>query len=210
MADFKIKVENRSEHGKGPARQLRATGKVPAIIYGVGMEATSVSVSSKELDRILERGASGRLVQLDTENGVLTVVLKEVKRHPVNGGLLHADFHKVALDKKMHTEVSVVIIGENERPTDGGVLVHGLRQIMVECLPTQIPEYIEANVTKMEIGDSLRSGDLELPAGVTLVSDAEAVIVSITAPAKAIEEETVTETEETKPAPDGEGGKAED
>ena len=172
-------------------------GKVPAVVYGVGIDALSLSVSGKELGRIVDQGARGRLVKLEKEDGPLTVVLKEITRHPVSGSLLHADFHKVALDQLMNTEVSVVVVGENEREVDGAVVVQGLRHIMVECLPTEIPEYVEANVANMEIGNTLRSGDLTLPEGVTLVSDAEAVVVTVTAPSLAVEEETTAdETEE--------------
>ena len=197
MHGFTIKVEDRSEHGKAAVRRMRAEGKVPAVVYGVGIDALSLSVSGKELGRIVDQGARGRLVKLEKEDGPLTVVLKEITRHPVSGSLLHADFHKVALDQLMNTEVSVVVVGENEREVDGAVVVQGLRHIMVECLPTEIPEYVEANVANMEIGNTLRSGDLTLPEGVTLVSDAEAVVVTVTAPSLAVEEETTAdETEE--------------
>ncbi len=120
MTEFAIKVENRSEKGKGKVRRLRAGGQVPAVLYGPGMAPVSVVVDGKELNRIIDHGAEGHLVMVQTAAEEMAVLLKDVRRDPIKGGLLHVDFQKVAMDKKLHTVVPIVIVGEAARAVDGG------------------------------------------------------------------------------------------
>jgi large subunit ribosomal protein L25 len=194
MAGLAIEGELRSATGKGAARKLRAAGKVPAVMYGTNMASQTLEVDAKQLSRLVEQGAQGRLVTLRLGGKERAVLLKDLQIDPIKGDPVHADFHAVALDRKLNTQVSVVILGENVKE-DEGVLVHGAREITVECLPTAIPEYVELNVEDLEVGDTVRAHDLSLPPGVTLVSDPDEVIVSVVLP-RAVEEEEPDTKEE--------------
>lgn len=204
MESLTIQATERSVSGKGAAHKARQAGKVPAVAYGRDYSAQLLEVDAKELTRLVERGAQGRLVVLNVNGAKRSVLLKEVQRDPLTGRPLHADFHAVALDQKIRTEVPVTITGEG-RLVDR-VLVHGAREVMVECLPMAIPEYFEVNVENLEVGESIKAGQLTLPSDVTLLADPETVIVSITVPRAAIE----TESTEAVEAEADEGEKEEE
>lgn len=193
MASLAIKAATRQTTGKGAARKARVAGKTPAVMYGAGIGSRLLELDTRELDRLIEQGAHGRLVTLNLDGETRAVILKDVQRHSVRGTALHADFHAVALDEVLQTPVVVVIIGEGDREPDGGVLVHGSRELIVECLPTNIPEHLEADVSELEIGGALRAEDVKMPPGVTLVSDPDTVIVSIVIPRAVIEEDEAAE-----------------
>lgn len=192
MAILAIEAGTRKKSGKGVARRLRADGRVPAIMYGASVGPELLELDEREITHLIGRGAEGRLVSLDIAGEKRSVILKEVQRDPVRGSVIHVDFHAVALDKTIQTPVTVIIVGESEREStvkvdeDGiqieGILVHGVRELTVECLPTDIPEYLEADVSKLEVGDTIRAEDLDVPEGVTLVDDPDTVIVSVVIP----------------------------
>lgn len=195
MASLAIKAAERSGHGRGAARELRAVGQVPAVVYGQGQPAQSISVAARDLAKLVEHGAEGHLISLQIGNAQKSVLLKELQRDAISGKFLHVDFHAVALDRKVHTVVPIVVLGELSRNADR-VVVHGAREITVECLPTAIPEHFEVNAENLEIGESFKAGQLTLPAGVSLVTDPETMIVAITQPRAAVEAEETTEAAE--------------
>ncbi|NLN18169.1 MAG: 50S ribosomal protein L25 [Firmicutes bacterium] len=195
MASLAVKAAARQATGKGPARRARVAGKTPAVMYGAKIAPVALELDARELDRLVEQGALGRLITLELDGETRAVILKDVHRHPIKGTILHADFHAVALDEVLQTVVPVILVGEDERENDGGVVVHSTRELTVECLPTDIPQHLEANVSGLKVGDTLRAGDITMPSGVTLITDPETVVVTVTMP-KAVEEETAEEEAE--------------
>lgn len=199
MAGLAIQAELRSTGGKGRARQVRAAKKVPAVIYGASIAPQPIAVDAKQLQQLVEQGAEGRLVTVQLPDAQQAAMLREVQRDVIKGTLLHADFHAVALDQAIQTPVPIAVLGEHTQNAER-VIVHGAREVIVECLPTAIPEYLEVNVEDLQVGETIRAEELELPAEVTLISDPDTVIVSATAPRAALEEAEPEEAaEEAEP-----------
>lgn len=174
----------RSSTGKGSARQARMAGRVPAILYGRGIEPTPLAVDGKQILHALHTEAGANvLVNLEVEGGrrYLTMV-REVQRHPVRGTLLHIDFVNTARDVKTHADVPIQIAGESQGVREGGVIEHHLWTLVVEALPTEIPSSIEADISHLGIGDHLRVGDVAAPDGVAVISDPDEIILSIVEP----------------------------
>jgi large subunit ribosomal protein L25 len=179
-----LRAEPRTSTGKGSARQARMKGRVPAILYGRGMDPTPLAVDSKQISHALHTEAGANvLVNLEIEGGrrFLTMV-REVQRHPVRGTLLHVDFVNTDRDVKTHADVAIHITGESQGVREGGVIEHHLWDLRVEALPTDIPSYLEADITNLGIGDHLRVADVTAPPGVDIVSEPEEIILSIVEP----------------------------
>lgn len=167
METVKLNVETRTQHGKGPARQLRMAGKVPAVFYGRGVETTSVTVSPKELVAAVS-GELGINSPLGVEvNGQQhTCLIADYQVHPVSRDILHADFMKVDDSHKVNIQVPLEFVGKAKGIVMGGRLRQVYRKLPVSCLPSQIPAKIEFDVSELEIDDIVRVGDLKLPEGV--------------------------------------------
>lgn len=182
MAEVRLAAERRAGVGKGVARKARAAGKVPAIVYGRGMEPLAVQVDRRELVTALHTEA-GMNVLLDIEiDGETTLALtRELQRDPVKGTLLHADFVRVDRKQEIEVEVPVQTIGEPEGVREGGVLEHQLFTLHVRCLPTNVPEHIDADVSRLRVGDSLKVGDLATPGDFEILNDPDAVVAMIAA-----------------------------
>jgi large subunit ribosomal protein L25 len=179
-----LRAAPRSSTGKGSARQARMAGRVPAILYGKGIDPTPLAVDAKQIGQALHTEAGANvLVNLEVEGGRrhLTMV-REVQRHPVRGHLLHVDFVRTARDVKTHAEVPLQIVGESQGVRQGGVIEHHLWELRVEALPTDIPSHLEADLSHLGIGDHLRVADVTAPAGVDIMSDPEEIILSIVEP----------------------------
>lgn len=159
-------------------------GRVPAILYGRGMDPTPLAVDSKQIGHALHTEAGANvLVNLEVEGGrrYLTMV-REIQRHPVRGTLLHVDFVNTDRDVKTHADVQLHITGESEGVRLGGVLEHHMWALGVEALPADIPSHLEADITHLNIGDHLRVADVTPPPGVEIVADPEEIILSIVEP----------------------------
>lgn len=183
MAEVKLKGIKRESRGKGGARKSRAAGRVPAILYGRGMEPMAIEVDRREFVTALHTDA-GTNVLLDIEvDGTGTLALaREIQRDPVKGTLLHADFVKVDRTQAIQVEVPVHITGESAGVKEGGVLEQPTHSVTVRCLPTEVPEAIDADISVLAIGDSLRVGDLRPAGDYEILTDADAVLASVAAP----------------------------
>ena len=207
MNKISLSVEQRVETGKGPARRLRVTGKVPAVLYGKKTEPRKLSVDVREFKKAMEEGGRNPLLDLKvTENGkVVTTrvaVLKERQTRPVDGGLIHLDFHEVLMDEPIEVTVPIEFEGKPVGIDKGGLFQPTTRELRVVCLPNDIPSSITVDVSGLDIGDSVHIGAITLPKGVTTAQDAGISLASVTAPMK--EEAPVEEaapTEEEKPEP---------
>jgi len=214
VAENALAAENREHTGKGAARQLRATGRIPAVLYGQGMEPASLSVDPKALTSVLQGSGAGRntLIGLEVGSARHTVLLKELQRNPVNGVSLHADFMVVDLTETVEVTVQLHFIGQAKGLDFGGILDHPVREIQVTCLPNAIPEFLEVDVSSLDLGETLHVREVALPADVTCVNDGDLAVAICVQPRAATEEtteeEAVTEegAEEAAGAGDADAG----
>ena len=208
MADNQLAVEAREGTGKGRARKLRATGRIPAICYSPSTQPTQVALDPNALERLLSTSSAGLNTLIDIKGGGLDgklVLVKELQRDPVRGTLVHADLYAVDLEKAIIVSVPVHVTGTAIGIQEGGIVDHALREIEVSCLPRAIPEQLEIDVTELSLGMSIHVRDMTLPDGADLVSDSDLSVVSVVSPAK-IEEEAPAEDEEGLEGVEGEEG----
>jgi large subunit ribosomal protein L25 len=213
MASMVVEAEPRSSFGKGPNRRLRASGKVPAILYGAAKEPVALAVDPKQIVKIIRsHGGINTIFELSIEGakGAENVMITDYQIEPVAHDLLHADLLRVAMDKAMELDVSVELTGTAVGvKTGGGMLDFVTRTVEVSCLPKDIPETIAVDVSALDIGDYIRVSDLEVPEGVTVISEGNVVIAHVLAP-KAEEEEEPTEEEAAAAAAEGEAAEGEE
>lgn len=186
-----VTANPRTETGKGAARRLRKSGQVPAVAYGRGFPATTLSVAPKDVVTVLksERGKN-TVIKMTVSNGKdLLVMIKEFTYHPVSRSIEHVDFIEVKLDEPVDVDVPLVTVGKAAGITMGGVLRQVYRTIPVRCLPDRIPLKIELDITELGLGSVLATKDLKLPEGVEARLLPEQTIVSIVAPEKDRSEE---------------------
>jgi large subunit ribosomal protein L25 len=190
----KLNANPRDAAGKGAARKLRATGQVPGVVYGHGMEPVPVAVDGRELYHVLHTDAgSNVLIDLAVGSDRHLTLAREIQRDHVRGQFLHVDFLAVRRDEKIHVEVPVELVGESHGVKEGGVVEHHLWEIRVQCLPGDVPERIEGDITKLGIGESLKVGELTLPPGIEVLTDADETVVSVVPPPIIQVEEEVAE-----------------
>ena len=193
MAEMTVKAKTRSEFGSGPSKKMRRVGLVPAVVYGGSGQTVSVAVDPKEIFRLL-RSEAGRntILNLAIEGGdTNNVILKDWQVDPVKESILHADFQRIAMDQKLKVTVPIAIRGEPVGvKTEGGMLDVVLREIEVECLPADIPERIECDVSELQMHESLRVRDFAALERVEILEDADRVVVHVV-PLRAEEEEAV-------------------
>lgn len=194
MAEINLGAATRAP---GKSNHIRREGKIPAVVYGRTSSPKTVAVDRRELQQALDRGAN-RLIALTLEGQTTNVMVKEVQRHPLRGSILHVDFHAVALDEVINVRVPVSVHGEESVAAGGGIVQHQLREVEVSCLPGSVPGHLEVDITGLHVGEHVSAGDIVLPAGVSLVSEADEIVVTVVAPRAA--EEAKPEAEEEEPA----------
>jgi len=199
MAMQALKGARRSGIGKGVARKLRQTGSIPAVYYGRGEDPIVLTVVVKELeDVILKADGSNVIVDLKVDgdgSGDRKALIREIQRDPVGGHILHLDLQHISLTERITVEVPIVLTGIPIGVKDGGgILEHLLREVEVECLPTDIPSRLEIDVSALNIGDSLHVSDLKTEKA-TILTEGERPIAAVVPP---------TVLEEAKPAEEGE------
>ena len=171
---FAINAVDRSaeQQGKGASRRLRKQNLVPAIIYGGGEEPTTISIKINELVKSLEYEAFfSQILTITTDKGEESqVVIKALQRHPAKGFPMHADFQRIVKGQKINMNIPIHFSGREEAPGTkaGGILSTLVSDIQIVCLPSQLPEYLEIDVSGMEIGDLFRLSDIKLPEGVII------------------------------------------
>jgi large subunit ribosomal protein L25 len=179
----KLKAERRDRTGKETAHKVRAAGRVPAVVYGRGMDPLHVSVDSRELYHLLHTDAGlNVLVDLRVDADHFLALPRDVQRDLIRGRFIHVDFLRIARDEKITVEVPVHVSGESHGVKEGGVVEHHLWTLQVECLPTDVPTHIEADITRLGINESLKVSDLRAPDKCTVLTPAEEVVVSVVPP----------------------------
>ena len=198
MEIFDLKATQRNTFGKGPARALRRQGLVPAVLYGPGRETLSLTVSPADLDRIYKTSGSEQvIITLVIENGgtqKVTVLVKDIQASPVTRQYLHIDFLEISLDEEIVVKVPVVVTGKSKGVERGGFLQLVRHQLEVSCLPTDMPESIEVDITELDIGDALHIEDISVGDKITLLAEAGHTVLTVVAPT--VEEEELPEEEE--------------
>ena len=183
MAEYELKAEKRDVAGKGAARKIRATGRVPAVLYGPQLDAMRLTVDERQLWHALHTDAGTNvLINLAVDGDSFLTMPREVQRDIVRGTLLHVDFLRIRRDVAIQVDVPIHLTGEAVGVTEGGVIEHHLWELRIECLPANVPESIEADVTRLTIGDSLHVSDLRIPQHLTVLTPEEETIVSVVPP----------------------------
>lgn len=204
MKSVPLKAFPRTQLRRGKVKQLRTTGRVPAVIYGRQSAPQNLEISSTEISDLIHHHLSENLlVDLSIENDARAkrlALVQEIQHHPIDGKILHVDFHEVAENEKVTVQVPVETVGEAAGvKTGGGVLEHVLFKIKVRCLPKDLPEQIVIDVTALEMGKSIHIGEIKPPEGVEILGDKNIPVVSVAAPRA---EEEVAPAAEAKAAGD--------
>ena len=203
--------------GSRESRRVRREGQVPAVVYGLGVDAVSVAVDAHELFVALHGEAGNNaIISLDIEGGdTLTTMARVIERHPFRSEYRHIDFVTIDLSQTVTAEVAIQFEGTPVGVREGGVFSPRRTHVVVEVLPTEIPAFIELDIDGVEVGGSLRISDLPEVEGVVYNEDPEAVVMSVTAPAAEIieepeEDEELLEGEELEEGEDDEAAEDEE
>ncbi|AWB67033.1 50S ribosomal protein L25 [Saccharobesus litoralis] len=196
MAIYELNAAVRTELGKGASRRLRHADKVPAVLYGGEKDAVSLTLEHNKVAQAAEfEGFYSHILTLNVDGEKVEALLKDIQRHPFKPKIMHLDFQRVDANHKVHTSVPIHFINEEGAPAvkAGGVIAHHANEIEVTCLPKDLPEFIEVDVAKVELGQTLHLSDVVLPGGVSSVELAkgeshDVAVVTIDKPKGAAEE----------------------
>lgn len=196
MQQIEITVDRRIRTGGNVARRLRRSGKVPGIVYGLEKQAVPVEIDGKTFS--MKLGAAGDnaifLLRMQGTDVTRHAIVKDLQLDPVKNTLLHVDFQRIDLTKRIEVEVPVHCIGTPAGIKEGGALEFVHREIRVECLPTDIPQFVEVDVAGLHIGQAVRVADAKMPENVKVLTEAETVLAVVHAPkAEAAPVEAVVE-----------------
>ncbi|MBD3309279.1 50S ribosomal protein L25 [candidate division KSB3 bacterium] len=229
MEQIQLTSHPRTETGKGVARKLRSQGLIPAILYGGEHGNTSLTVSSHDLRQIIAKGIGDNvLIDLAIEEDgssqqKVVVILRDYQIDPVKQTLVHADFMEITMGRAIQVDVPLVLVGEEECPgvKEGGTVEFTTREVTVECLPSDLVDQVEVDVSALEIGDLLTVGDLHFGEKIDVLIEPDITVVTVSAPRseeelEALEEGVAAEEEVLEPEliqkgkpPEEEGAEAE-
>ena len=183
---MKVAAEPREVGGTSQSRRLRRGGTLPGVVYGEGAAGLKIQVNEHNFNKAMKSHESEHLIMdLDIAGqGSKKVLLQEVQHHPVSGKIIHIDFHEISMTKKLRIEIPIKLVGEPVGVSQmGGVMEYLIRSVQIECLPTDIMEHIDVDVTKLNIGDRLTVGDIALDkAKFTIITNKDIAIAAVTAP----------------------------
>ncbi len=198
-----IKAEPRSVQGTGASRRLRRESKVPGVVYGAGKEATAIQLDHKDLWFKLKTEAfHASILDMDVAGDKSQVLLRDYQMHPFKPLILHADFQRVAADKKIHMRVPLHFINEATSPgvkVAGGLVEHVMKELEISCLPKDLPEYLEVDLGNLQAGHSLHLSGLKLPGGVEAIvpKNEDPTVATIVIPKVMTAEEELAEAAAT-------------
>ena len=213
--DFTVEAQARADMGKGASRRLRHQGLVPGIVYGASKDPQSIALDHNKVIQHIEHEAFfSHILELSVDGKSEKVVVKDMQRHPSKRAVLHMDFLRVSDKEAIRMQVPLHFTGEDIAPgvkTGGGIVSHLITDVEISCLPSDLPEFIEVDMSAMNVGDSLHLSDIQLPKGVELVElshgeEHDSAIANIHVPRAAVEEAEVTEEAVTEAEPESEGG----
>ena len=182
MKKYDLNAAKREQTGKGIGRSLRREGKLPAVLYGAGIEPMLLSLDAHELRTIIRKKETSQpVLDLKGLGQDVTVLLKEIQVDPLTRDYLHVDLLKIEKDRKVRLCVPLTFVGKSKGVDMGGMLRVVRREVEVACLPNQIPDAIEVDITDMDTGDTLHFSDLKLPEGVTLPAGGNYAVAAVRA-----------------------------
>ena len=182
MATANLNANVRSGTGKGPARTLRQSGRIPGVIYGHAREAQSLELNAREFDRLLEHVTASTVIELSVDGRTSRTLIREIQRHPYKREVLHVDFQELVAGEKVTVEVPIVYVGTPQGVRDGGILDQVRHELTVEADPTLLPEHFEVDVSGLTIGHALYVRDVRVPEGVTVQDDPDSPVALVAAP----------------------------
>lgn len=198
MELIELKTNKRTATGNGPARRLRRTGQIPAVFYGPNTESVLLSVNKSDLELVLKKGGISQVIlnlvfQNNGETLTMPAMIKELQTHPVSRNFIHVDFYEIKMDRKVTVKIPVITTGMAKGVELGGILQIIRRELEVECLPLEVPESIEIDITDLDIGDSVHVGEIPRQGGIEFLDDDHYTVVTVIHPKK--EEEPEKEKE---------------
>jgi large subunit ribosomal protein L25 len=211
LEQFELNATVRKTTGNSPARELRRGGQMPAVLYGPQTESVLLTVNIKELEQIFKKGNIGSIIlNLVIQNGkkvTKPAMIKEFQSHPVSGDFLHIDFYEIDMQRKINVMIPVVTKGICKGVELGGLLQIIRREIEVLCMPGDIPEAIEIDITDLDMGDSLHVDEIPLGDNVEIATDVNFTVLTIVSPkVEEVEEEEEEALEGEEAAAEGEAG----
>jgi len=213
MSTMKINAVTREGTGKGFARKMRQSGKIPAVLYGKGSEGVKLSLDADEITALLARdGATSSIVTLEIGEGKTSesknILIREVQRHPYRQYLVHLDLLEIDMEQEISLRVPIEIVGESIGVTLGGILELKRRELEITCQPNNIPDAIVIDITELDIGDVVHVGSITPPEGVTIPSDTNFTLLTVVA--ATVEEEPEEEELEEVEGEEVEGEEGEE
>ena len=199
MELIEIKTKIRTTTGNGPARRLRMSGQIPAVLYGPKTDSVLLSVNKGDLELLFKKGGIGQVVlnlviQKNGEKTSRPAMIKELQTHPVSRNFIHIDFYEIKMDQKITAKIPVITTGTAKGVELGGIVQIIRRELEVECLPLEVPESIEIDISDLDIGDSIHVGKIHLEGGIEFLEEDDYTVVTVVSPK--MEEEEPEEEEE--------------
>ena len=206
---IELKTNIRTTTGNGPARRIRMTGQIPAVLYGPKTEPVLLSVNKSDLELVFKKGGIGQVIlnlviQQNGETTTRPAMIKELQTHPVSRNFIHIDFYEIKMDQKITAKIPVVTKGMAKGVELGGMLQIIRRELEVECLPLAVPEAIEIDISDLDIGDSIHLGDIHVEGEIEFLEDDNYTVVTVLSPK--MEEEPEEEEEAEEEDAEKEGG----
>ncbi len=206
MKEVAIAARTRPALGKGPARQARMAGDIPAVVYGPEVDATPVVVSDREFHAAMRHASGTTVFNLDIEGKSSMVVLRDIQRDPVTSRVVHLDFYAISESRPLTISVPLKFVGTSKGVKDeGGIMQVTMHEIEVSCLPKDIPEEVKIDISALAIGESIHVSELDIP-NVEILAEGRRTVVVISAPTVI---KAAAETEEGEEGEEGEGAEGE-
>ena len=204
MAEILIEAAPREAGSSNEARRMRRERKLPAVVYGGGKESHTITLDPGEIVSILKsESGQNTIFKLKIADGSEeNVMIFDVQIDPIKRSLVHADLLRIAMDVTIEVSVPLLIVGEAAGVIEGGVLDHSLRELVITCLPADIPESIEVDVTDLEMNQSIKVEDIQVPANVTVVTEADRSVASVVPPVSEADLEADLTVEGEEPVED--------
>lgn len=213
MKEIAIAATRRNESGKGSARRTRMAGEIPGIVYGPETDPISVAVNQHDFSAAMKKADAATILNLTFDGQERKVIVRDMQRDPLTSRVIHLDFHAISMDKPINVSIPIKFVGTPVGvKTDGGIMQATMRELDIYCLPINIPDDFEIDVSELGIGESIHVSELEIP-NVEIASEARRTVVTIAAPtvikAATTDEEEGEEAEEGVEGAEGEEAAAE-
>jgi large subunit ribosomal protein L25 len=204
MSTASLNASVRADRGTGVARKLRAAGSVPAVIYGHGREPQSLTINTREIDKLLTQiSAASTVIELNVDGATSKTLIREIQRHPFKRHIVHVDFQQLVVGEKVTVNVPLRFHGVPDGVRiAGGILEETMHQVHLRVDPSNIPDHIDVDVTPLTIGHNLHIRDLKLPEGVSVLDEPSATVCLVAAPKAATETTATAEGGEAKVEPE--------